>query len=255
MNLPEWKSSAVCPDLYVKEYKEYEKDINLEKLITGKRVAYVGPAPYTGPAGTIISEFIDDFDIVIRAGNLYPIKHDTGFYGRRTDILVHSFNEFEIPEAKRNIDFLKNLKFILCAMVSSDFLEEHEKFFRELKYDVPVQNVNDDFLYKMFREVGTICNVGFSGLLTILKYDIKELYVTGMTFYNMGKYGKVYNEKYYDMVTDGMNVFHKNEEGLISPIHARSDLHDQQSQIQYFKELIKKDDRIHLDEFLTRNFK
>jgi hypothetical protein len=175
-------------------------------------------------------------------------------YGKRNDIVIHSFNSLEIPVAKQNTDYLKKSKFVVCGMVSNDFIEEHENFFNYLRsLGCNVINMEDPYLYGFFRKVGTICNLGTIGIDTILKYDIDSLFITGINFYNMGKYGKVYNDYYFDVVSTKMGIYRKNTKDDITPESARSDLHEQEPQIEYFKRLVNSDSRIILDKYLKEN--
>ena len=245
---PEWISAAPNPDTFIKEYKQYTKHPVLEEMLKNKRIAFVGPSPHLKMEN--VGELIDSYDIVIRVGWL---KEPTEEYGKRTDVIIHSFNQFEIPVAITHKEFFTN-KFVLCSMVSHDFLDEHEAFFDFIRNrGCIVQNVDDNYLYKVFREVGTTCNVGFSGLITLLNYDFKEIYVTGITFYNMGNYGKVYESDYYSMVTDEIKLY-PNSNNSTTPDQARADLHNQPSQINHFRKILKEDPRIKLDNYLSNNF-
>lgn len=236
------------------ELIEYVPNDYLGEIINGKSIAYVCPAPNL--VGLGVGEFIDSHDIVIRAGNLSFVNEKLQRdYGKRTDVLIHSFNQYEVGEAKRNLEFLQSLKYILCPMVSTTYIDQQTEFFDMLNARIcRAENIDDRCVFKMFKEIGTIANVGFAGLVTLLKYDVKSIYVTGMTFYNMGNFGKVYTEDYYDMVTNREKLYDANEFGLTSAQQARSDIHDQGRQIEYFRKLIENDKRIILDEYLTEKF-
>ncbi len=248
---PPWQSSGKSPQTFVSNFTDYTKNIALESLLENKTVAYVCPSPHLEGKG--LGAYIDSHDIVVRAGSL---KHSSQHvdYGSRTDMVVHSFNSFEIPVAEKNLDFLRNTKFVICAMVSADFVNEHNRFFNFLRRaGVWVEKPEDSYLYKVFLQVGTICNVGLSGLVVLLNYNIKSVFVTGMSFYNMGKYGRVYEDDYYKMVTREAKIYQSNSDGETSPGQARADLHNQQAQIDYFRELIKLDERISVDDYLKEN--
>jgi len=87
-----------------------------------------------------------------------------------------------------------------------------------------------------------------------LQYEIKELFITGYSFYNMGKYGDVYYDE-YEKEAKSTAIKVKGEPKNITPKQARSDLHNQKSQIERFSKLIEEYDVISLDDFLTQNFK
>ncbi|MSQ79823.1 MAG: hypothetical protein EXR21_09160 [Flavobacteriaceae bacterium] len=252
-----WISSSKHPidalkALGLGTFSEYAKEAGLANLINGKTIAYVGPA--SNIAGKQMGKFIDGHDIVIRAGQMAPLpKGAFDDYGSRTDILVHSFNHWEIAEAQKHSEYYKTLKYVVCSMVSHDFHVQHNAFFDNLRsHGIMVHKPDDTYLYKLFNDVGTTCNCGFMGLLILLNYDIKSIYITGMDFYNMGRYGNVYRSDYYDMVTDAGN-FRQNNEKQFDAADARADLHNQPQQIAYLKQLAANDKRILLDEYLTAN--
>lgn len=253
MNYPEWKSSAMNPDIFIKEYQEYTMNQDLKEILNGKNVAIVGPSSHLKDKG--YGDYIDSFDVVVKVGFLEDTTSKNGNdYGFRNDVLIHSFNSKEIPIAKLNIDYIASSKFVICGMVSSDFIKEHDDFLYFLNNKgVKTQNVSDEFLYGFFRRVGTICNVGLNGIEIILKYPIKSLYVTGINFYNMGKYGRIYDDEYFNMVSTRMGIYHKNIDGIVDPEYARSDLHVQEPQINYFRKLVNLDKRIILDNYLETN--
>jgi len=252
-NYPEWDSSAVNPDIYIEKYIDYVKTSELREILDGKTVAIVGPSSHID--GQNLGNYIDSFDVVVRVGFLEePTEIAMKDYGSRTDIIIHSFNSFEIPVASRNIGYLSKCKHIICGMVSSDFIDDHESFFDSLRgIGIKVQNVEDSYLYGFFRKVGTICNLGTVGIEIILKYEIKSLFVTGINFYNMGRYGKVYNEEYFDVVSSKMGIYKNELNGTVNGISARSDLHSQKPQIEHFKSVVRSDDRVLLDKYLEDN--
>lgn len=252
---PKWESSAIHPDKALKElgigdYKDYQQDDLLADLLKGKRIAFVCPSPHLN--GLNLGETIDSYDIVIRIGTTAAIPENLHEdCGAKTDIIIHSFNQLEIEEAYRNIDYLSERKFVMCAMASNDYLIWHDTLMHKLNsMGTPTQNVSDNYLYRVFKEVGTTCNVGFAGLLTILNYDFKEIFIAGMGFYNMGNYGNIYNSDYYRQVTEKMGLFPPNELRQITAEQARADLHRQQPQIDYLQRLLHRDNRISVDRWL-----
>lgn len=252
---PDWQSSAALPEIQLKgeRFKEYEKNEELSKILEGKKVAYVGPSPHLkgGDGG----KHIDSYDIVIRAGQLFEVpKNLHNDYGKRTDILFGSFNNLEVSESLKNLDYFKKLKYVVCSMVSTSFINGHNNFFKQIEnLGTPTHNVDDRYLFKIFKEVGTTCNCGFAGLLVLLNYNIKEVFVTGMSFYNMGRYGNIYHDKYYD-TTINAGLFQGNSNKKVSKEQARDDLHRQQPQIECFRKIVNEmQGKIKLDKYLTEN--
>lgn len=245
-----WNSSAPKPIIQLngQSFSDYKKDYNLENLLTGKKVVFVGPSSHL--EGSESGSLIDSYDIVVRAGQTFEIpKYEQKDYGKRTDIICHSFNSHQRVECLKHIDFFKSLKFVICSMVSLKQIGEHKTFFPKLK--VPYQNVDDRYILRLWEDVGTVVNSGFAGLIVLLHYDVKEIYVTGMNFYNMGKYGDVYYQQYIDEATGAMKNVSKKS---VKPQDARADLHNQRAQILYFKKIYEQNkDVIKLDNYLKEN--
>ena len=101
----------------------------------------------------------------------------------------------------------------------------------------------------LYDYLGSLPNTGFIGILTMLNYDIKYMYITGYTFYNMGKWSKA-GPSYFDdwYKTDKFKTHGLNEsQKLHNPIH----------QIKHFRDILKIEKhkaKIKLDEYLTENF-
>jgi len=234
-------------------FKDYERDEELANLIEGKRIAIVGPGAHLN--GSNSGDLIDSYDIVIRAAQIFPIPEgEHKDRGSRTDITMHSFNQNQIPECLKHMEFFKSLKYVICSMVSSDFKQGHENFFSKLRNEgIKVHKPEDAYLHKIFYNVGTCLNSGISGLITILNYDIKEVYITGFNFYNMGKYGNVYYDGYYN-VTTGAGVIPRGKNGQMSAKTGRLDLHNQERQIEYVRNLVKeKPELVKVDQYLKDN--
>jgi hypothetical protein len=80
------------------------------------------------------------------------------------------------------------------------------------------------------------------------------MFITGVDFYNMGQYGKVYREDYLNNNCKG--VMGVKTDGNLKGFQLRSDLHGQSHQIAHFRKLVKHyGDKIELDDFLTQNFR
>ena len=238
---------------------DYIVDGDLNNIIKNKSIAYVGPAPnIQGKSG---GEYIDSYDIVMRVGDP-PIGFlgQTGKesdYGSRTDILVHSYNVQDRHHLSQDKQWLMNLKYLLQPMVRSSETPQQESWFSEI--GVPVHNVPDHHIKSdshwnkgkpgyLYDYLGSLPNTGFIGILTLLNYDMKCLYITGMTFYNMGgwdKNGQCYFDEWYDQLknkTYGLN---------------ESSMHKPMNDIKHFRDILsvkKHRDKIILDDYLMKYF-
>lgn len=246
-----WKSSMKQPN--PSTFKDYVRDEELAKLIEGKRIALVGPGAHLN--GSKSGELIDSYDVIIRAAQIFPLPASAHKdRGSRTDIVMHSFNHKQIAECKNHIEFFKSLEFVIASMVYTSEKPGHDAFFGVLKKEgIKTHKPTDGYLFKIFSEVGTCLNSGIAGLITLQNYDVKEIYITGFNFYNMGKYGEVYYKGYYD-VTTRAKVIPSNSGQQMTAKTGRHDLHNQSPQIAYLRNLVKeKPELIKVDDYLKEN--
>ena len=238
---------------------DYERDEALNDLLRGKNIAYVGPAPNIQGKG--LGPLIDDHDLVLRVGDP-PVGFmgQTGKeqdYGSRTDILVHSFNSHDRHHLNQDVGWLKDLTYMLQPMVRSAETPQQEEWFDSL--GVPVHNIPDHHIKSdnhwnkgrpgyLYDYLGSLPNTGFIGILTLLNYDIEKLYITGITFYNMGGWdntGKCYFDEWYDQLKN--KTYGLNESSLHNPLN----------DIGHFRNILsleKHRRKIVLDQYLYKYF-
>lgn len=120
--------------------------------------------------------------------------------------------------------------------------------------NVPYENISDGYLFKIFKEIGTICNTGLLGIIALLNYDIK-LYVTGMTFFNMNNFGSIYYDQYHDHQSS-YGQFSQTSQKHPIPSELRMDIHNNLYQIEFFKKIVKEHypHKLLLDNYLIENF-
>lgn len=260
---PKWESSPPAPENQLKNlgargpfvdgFRDYVRDENLAKLVEGKRIAYVCPSPHL--KGMKMGEYIDSHDLVVRVNQAYHMKEeDWEDYGQRTDILMNCLNINKINALRENMDYARSLEYIVCPMVSMWDIQRVHDFLDEIGR--PWHNVCDGYLFKVFKEVGTTCNTGLMGIITLLNYDVKELYVTGMTFFNMNTFGEVYYNKYHEEALKNGN-FGEQSKNIPNFADLRIDIHQQVPQINYFHKMVyfHHGRKLTLDGYLEENFK
>jgi hypothetical protein len=260
---PRWDSSPPRPESqladlgsrgpFVDGFRDYVKDEEFAKLIEGKRIAYVCPSPHL--KGMKMGEYIDSHDLVVRVNQAYHMREeDWEDYGRRTDILMNCLNINKINALRENMDYARSLKYIVCPMVSMWDIQRVHDFLDET--GTPWHNVCDGYLFKVFKEVGTTCNTGLMGVITLLNYDVKEVYVTGMTFFNMNTFGQVYYGKYHEEALKNGN-FGEESKNIPNFADLRIDIHQQVPQINYFHKMVyfHHGRKLTLDDYLEENFK
>ena len=250
---PQWQSSAPPPvDQLSNSFNDYILDTKLKNIIENKRIAYVCPSPHLKGKG--LGKLIDSYDLVVRINQAYEMpESDWEDYGSKTDIVINCFNEHKRTAISENTTFTNSLKHIIGAMVSGHETPIIKEFMSKLTVDW--HNISDNYILKCFNEIGTTANTGLMGIIALLNYNIKELFVTGMTFYNMNTFGEIYNDTYQEAAEEAGN-FKLNKDKIPNFNDLRMDIHHQQPQIDYFKKIVKKyyNNKLTLDNYLTSAF-
>lgn len=254
---PKWQSSTPPPltqlrDLGEEGFGNYIKNNNFSKLVKNKKIAYVCPSPHL--KGKKLGKLIDSYDLVVRVNQAYEMpESDWEDYGSRTDIVMNCLNHYKRNAINENLKFSNSLKHIVCPMVSVGEVEIIKDFMSNL--DVDWHNISDKYIFKCFNEIGTTANTGLMGIITLLNYNIEELFITGMTFFNMNKFGKVYSDTYHDAASLAGN-FTPNKEKEPPLNQLRMDIHHQQPQIDYFRKIVNQyyGKVLTLDDYLVNEF-
>jgi hypothetical protein len=215
-------------------YSEYLKD---------KRVILVGPAPHLVDSNQ--KEFIESFDVIVRLNVALPVSPDRyKDIGERTDILYNCLSENKEDGGKTNLDlWSKTIKWLGVPYPKwGVFKRQMENF--EKKITVSPKKVNYSYIdtqyyIKIENELGCRPNTGFCAMMDLLNYDIKELYVTGITFFKGG-----YDPSYRGSI-DGIKVLDKNHsESLVHKRMNKAGNHRQQPQIDYMKKVFASNNKL-----------
>ena len=214
---------------------------SFQKLLLNKRVVIVGPAPSI--INSTQGEYIDSFDIVVRINKAIPIpeylKKDIG---SRTDILYNCLNSKSDNGGEIELEIIKKLKYICCPYPPiypfkkdiDTFMEQFIK--RDKENKINFRHVDTKFYLKTVREMNTRPNSGIAAILDLLQFSLKELYITGFTFFKGGYY-KEYRSYSETEVLERMKKIGN---------------HDQKLQIKYMKKIFLKDNRIIMDKELKK---
>lgn len=215
--------------IYDLEYAEFVKD---------KRICLVGPAPHI--INSKSRKLIDSFDLVCRIGKGFIIQKELKEdIGTRVDILYNVLNDSE--KGKRSAGVLnigellsKKLKWICSANPPYFKCKIRNKKF-EIKNNnrIPFHIINKEYYKEITKETGKWINTGLAAIIDLLYYDIKELYITGITFFSE-KNKKYYYPQYRD---PGLYL---------------EDCYDREKQLNFIKKLYKKDKRIKCDKVLKK---
>lgn len=169
-------------------FKHAAIDKSFNTYLRDKSVIVVGPASYMQDSNK--GEFIDSYDIVIRLNGFW--KPNPTMYndiGKRTTIRYHSGAEFPntggMWDIQDMLDYGVEYACIQYPKYLDYFHSDIKKFetYNE-KFNMPFHYWSDLELYLSFHYyLGTRLNVGMACVTDLLFYDIKQLHVTGFSFY------------------------------------------------------------------------
>ena len=198
----------------------------LDNYLEGKRVCLVAPSPYL--LDIEIGELIDSYDCVVRLNQAIPVDKSLGkYYGVKTNILYNCHERSPISGGDLNHKLWKaeGIDRVVCPYPFDNIRGGNVNLTRT---SLPC-DVIDVKLYSRFQtSVGAKLNTGMLAIMHLLEFNLKELFVCGMTFFRDG-YHKEY--KNWDM-----NEVHRRA-------HSKKG-HQQPQQESYFKNVIMKDKRV-----------
>jgi hypothetical protein len=219
----------------------------LESIVRGKKVAVIGPAPYL--KGKKLGKVLEGYDVVCRINEFMTPEDLVQDYGKRTDIMFHNFGTPWMKPHKEKIennqDCFKQLKLVVCPAIKSEHAETNYLSWSDDYVSNVVRNFNDvetgdvPFYWlgirdykKIYSSVGAESNTGMLAIMMLLHYPIKELLVSGFTFY-LG--GNTYDDLYYRGHFPQEHI-----DGNTFGIHAGHGYHANMRQIEVFRILCSK---------------
>jgi len=216
----------------------------LSSYLKGKRVVIVGPAPSV--VGSEQAALIDSYDVVVRLNKALPIPKDLQKdVGTRTDILYNCMNPSDDCGGIISIPLITKcgVKFVVGAYPPIDhvgvtklriktdnlsFYHKHKNAWKNFCYTDKTHFLS---LWKLMK----LPNTGTMAILDLLRFDIKELYITGISFFK-GGYIRTYRD--YD------------ENGIMKHLK-KFNLHNPEKQLDYACTKLLKDGRVKMDNTLT----
>lgn len=196
-------------------------DRNYLEYLMGKKVALVGPAPTI--IGSKQGDLIDSYDIVVRVNKAVPIPtHLTRDIGKRTNILYNCLNPSPECGGPYLMDEWKKLDWLCCPYPAvHPFDIDITRFKFKNENTIPFHTIDKETYLTAAKEMNTRPNSGIGTIIDLMFHPIKELYVTGFTFFKGGYYSD-YRQKNEKQVMDFMNR-HRN--------------HEQEPQIEYIRKM------------------
>jgi hypothetical protein len=210
------------------------------KFLKNKRVILIGPAWHT--KNTDQTKKINSYDVIVRmnAGFVLSEKIQKDI-GCKTDVLYCSFSKYFLRKDMFNAVNIGNtgIKWIIGTghHQIGMFKNVISNIDNHINIDIIDKERHKDVIYK----AGTKKKIT-SGIITVfdlLQYDIRELYITGFTFYNI--FFKMKKKKYY---------YKGYMPGYSSRASTAWHAHDNKKEFYYFKKICQEDKRVVCDETL-----
>ena len=154
------------------------------EYLKNKKVAVIGPAPSI--VGSNQGDLIDSYDVVCRLNHAIPVP--TAMIqdiGSRTDVL---YSTLKIPKTlSKNINIVKdNVDWIIGPYARKDpaFTRHWNKYDKIYGDNIPTYCAYTLEEYKEIeKDVGIRPTIGLSTVINLLKFDVSEVYITGLTFF------------------------------------------------------------------------
>lgn len=217
----------------------------LSAYLKGKTVVLVGPA--SSILGQGYGSEIDKYDVVVRLNKGFPVpKKLTKDVGTRTDIIYNCMNpsdecggEISIPKLKK-----QGVKFLVGAYPCLERVkgtrlrtkkDNLEFFSRSRQQNYPNFCHTDEKYFLEMWKIMKLPNTGTICILDLLRFKIKSLHITGITFF---KGGYIRSYRNYD------------EQGILNHM-ARFNLHQPEKQLKYMTQTLSSDPRVTLDATLS----
>ena len=212
----------------------------LSNYLSNKRVALVGPA--SSILGTKQGALIDSYDVVVRLNKALPVSNELSpDIGTRTDILYNCMNPADDCGGNISLSVLiKNeVKFVVGAYPPIDKIgsvklrtkKDCIDFYQKSKNRFENYCYTDKAFFLTLWKVFKLANTGTMTILDLLRFDIKELYITGITFF---KGGYIRSYRNYD------------EKGILNHMK-RFNLHKPEQQLNYICPRLLQDKRVKMD--------
>tara|TARA_R110000744_G_scaffold18499_8_gene49662 strand:- start:12308 stop:13054 length:747 start_codon:yes stop_codon:yes gene_type:complete len=182
----------------------YIKNERMLNLIKGKRVAIVGPSPHL--LENNLGSYIDEYDLVCRINNdIYPRGYEKD-YGSRTDIISWAGDTRYCANFAKNLEankeIVKNIEIVFLSTIKAqhDWKGSVVENFKSANkgYKLPYDYIGSENYQLALREFGVEPNSGQMTVWMFLQYPIKELLVTGFSFYNQFNKAKEVKASFYN---------------------------------------------------------
>jgi hypothetical protein len=202
--------------------------------LENKRVAIVGPASSLKDSGN--GEYIDSFDFVVRLN--YAKTNNIKDTGTKTNIIYYdgSYKPYS------------NLDYLVCTYPETEWffnercLKNVNYYNKRFNHRVIDSNLYHNLKLNLHKGNKVRPNSGLVAIVDLLQSKLSKLYITGIDFYRTAylKSHPDYGKMELDQI---ITTFNKGDNG---------DVHDVNAQFNYFKNIVLKDTRIEIDNFMKK---
>jgi len=166
------------------DHLERDDDPDFARLVSGKTVAVVGPARTL--LGTRRGPYIDGHDLVVRFNDAFDFLHGADLLadaGERTDILY--CNPVILKQTLTRGRTRPGLAYVVCTNNSLSFVPDADDLLHESSAtQLRVVYAASAMLSKWLD--GNWARTGMIAILDLLSFDVRRVFITGMTFYHGG---------------------------------------------------------------------
>lgn len=228
--------------------KNYIFDKNLENYLKDKRVVVVGPSIHLMGRG--LGPMIENYDVVCRLNEVSVIGLEKD-YGFRTDIAFINCATISIGDYVYKMreagEIAENIKYMVCPVIKVQHDGGGNVFDNAAMinvYDIPFVHIGVKNYQNIYSEYGIEPNSGQVSIVMLLQYPIKELFVTGISFYTQETNESNNYERYYHKT-------HTPEFLQVKQFNPRVG-HQQLPQMRYFRNVLLRDykDKLKIDSYL-----
>lgn len=224
----------------MKYNKEYTKFLN------NKRVVLVGPSWHIKQKKQ--GKLIDSYDVVVRMNLGYRIPDKLiSCMGKKMDVLYSSLNNYYIKNKYFTKKIVKELSLqIKWFCLTHSFMHKSstvnlQKMNKNI--NIPIYEVDKKYYKILFDKTNKKLSCGIITIFDLLQHNIKELYITGITFYDTKIIGK--RRIYY-------SHYHKDDMRYSSRPFGS---HNMNAELKILKKFYKQDKRITCDDILMKIMK
>lgn len=218
------------------------------KFLKNKKVVLIGPSWHLKNYRQ--KELIDSYDVVVRMNLGYRIPSKMiSFFGDRIDILYCSLSNYYFEHNyfnKKILNDLSNkLKFICLThhLIHKEGTRRLIELNKKISNPIKIRIVKKDIYTTLLGQCKDKLSCGIVAISDLLNCDIKELYITGLTFYDTKVIGK--RRIYYPGYNDNPIKYSNRPFGS----------HNLNKELGILKKFCKKDNRIRCDEILNEILK